>query len=56
VGKWKDGKQNGQGTATYYNGDKFVGEFKDGLSWHGTQYDKDRKIKYKYVNGRWIKQ
>ena len=34
VGKWKDGKRNGQGTRTYPNGEKYVGEFKDGKS-HG---------------------
>ena len=30
VGEWKDGKYDGQGTATIANGDKYVGEFKDG--------------------------
>ena len=29
VGKWRDGKFNGQGTLTAANGDKYVGEFKD---------------------------
>ena len=34
VGEWKDGKRNGQGTATFgpkskWAGDKYVGEFKD---------------------------
>ena len=30
VGEFKDGKYNGQGTATFASGDKYVGEFKDG--------------------------
>jgi hypothetical protein len=29
-GEWKDGQPNGQGTMTYANGKKEVGEFKDG--------------------------
>ena len=31
VGEFKDNKPNGQGTWTYYNGDKYVGEWKDGV-------------------------
>ena len=34
VGQWKNGKQHGQGTYTYVNGDKYVGEWKKGLR-HG---------------------
>ncbi|MDC0190649.1 CHAT domain-containing protein [Rhodospirillales bacterium] len=30
MGEWKDGSHHGQGTYTYANGDKSVGEFKDG--------------------------
>ena len=30
VGKWRDGRYNGQGTYTFANGDKYVGEYKDG--------------------------
>ena len=55
VGEWKDDKPNGQGTSTFPSGDMFVGEYEDGLSWNGTRYDKDGNIKYKYVNGKWIK-
>ena len=29
IGEFKDGKLNGQGTATYVDGSKFVGEYKD---------------------------
>ena len=30
IGKYLDGKINGQGTISYSNGDKYVGEFKNG--------------------------
>ena len=30
VGKWKDGKRNGQGTFASNNGDQYVGEYEDG--------------------------
>jgi len=34
VGRWKSGKQHGQGTLTYADGEKYVGGFKNGLH-HG---------------------
>jgi len=34
-----------------YDGDKYVGEYKDEKPWNGTYYDKDGNIKGKYVNG-----
>ena len=42
---------NGQGTITYSDGDKFVGEFKAGELWNGTGYDKNGNIQLKFVNG-----
>ena len=51
VGEYKDGKQHGQGTKTYSDGEKYVGEWKDRRFWNGIGYDKNRKIKSKYVNG-----
>ena len=30
MGEWKDGKKHGQGTETYPNGSKYIGEFKNG--------------------------
>ena len=51
VGEYKDGKQHGQGTKTYSDGEKYVGEWKEGRFWNGIGYDKNRKIKSKYVNG-----
>ena len=31
-------------------------EWKDGKRWNGTQYDKDRNIIWKFVNGEYIEQ
>jgi hypothetical protein len=31
VGKWQDGRRNGQGTLTYANGNKYVGEYREDL-------------------------
>ena len=30
IGKWKDGRHNGDGIINYPNGDKYIGEWKDG--------------------------
>ena len=46
----------GLGSKTYPDGDKYVGEHKDGNEWNGTYYDKDREIIGKFVNGKRIKQ
>jgi hypothetical protein len=56
VGEWKNGEKNGQGIYTYSNGDTNEGEYKDGGMWNGRYYDKDGNIRYKYVNGKLIKQ
>jgi len=48
VGEVKYGIPYGQGTLTYLNGNKYVGEYKDGKKWNVTKYDK----KGKYV-GDW---
>ena len=56
VGEYKDGKRSGQGTQTYPDGEKYEGSWKNGVRWNGTEYDKDGNIKYKYVNGKQIKQ
>ena len=56
VGEWKDGIRSGQGTQTYPNGGKYEGSWKNGVRWNGTQYDKNGNIKYKYVNGKQIRQ
>ena len=56
LGEYKDGKFHGQGTYIHPIGDKYVGEWKGGRLWNGREYDKDGKIKGKYVNGKQIKQ
>ena len=55
-GEWKNGFTNGQGTYSNPDGIKYVGEFKDGRDWNTTEYDKNRNITGKYVNGIYIKQ
>ena len=45
-------KPNGQGTHTYSNGKKYVGEWKGGGPWIGKLYDKDGNIIGKWVNGK----
>jgi len=56
VGEFKDGKRHGQGTTTYSNGIKYVGEFKYDTTWKGTFYDINGNIVDRVVNGNWIKQ
>ena len=55
-GELKNGKRNGQGTQTWLDGRKYVGEYKDGKTWNGTGYDKNGNIQVKFVNGEYIKQ
>ena len=51
VGEFKHGEKHGQGTYTWSDGSKYVGEYEDGEPWNGTYYDKNGKIKGKFVNG-----
>ena len=55
-GEINNGEPNGQGTQTYYNGEMYVGEYKNGYEWNGTYYDRNGKILYKRVNGEVIEQ
>ena len=56
-GKTKDYDQSFQGTVTFPDGDKYVGEVRRTVRWwDGTYYDKDGNIDSKCVNGRCIKQ
>ena len=50
-GEWKDDKKHGQGTHTFPDGGKLVGEFRENDPWNITDYDKNGNIKVKYVNG-----
>ena len=45
------GERNGQGTITYPDGIKYVGEFKGGELWNGIFYEKNGNIIEKWVNG-----
>ena len=56
VGERENGKYHGQGTLTFRDGDKYVGEYKDEKPWNGTYYDKDGNIKGKFVDGKEIHQ
>jgi len=52
VGEIKNGQPNGQGTQTWKDGRMYVGSWKVGRIWNGIQYDKNRKILYKVLNGK----
>ena len=52
VGEIKNRKPNGQGTHTYSNGEKYVGEWKGGMPWIGTKYNNNGKILGKWINGK----
>jgi len=54
VGKFKDGKKNGQGTFTYPDGQKYVGRWKDDKrNGQGTfTYPDGRKYVGEYKNGK----
>ena len=48
---WTAGVWNGQGTYTWSNGNKGVGEYRNGKDWNTTRYDKHGNILGKYVEG-----
>ena len=52
VGEIENRKPNGQGTHTYSNGEKYVGEWKGGMPWIGTKYNKKGEILGKWTNGK----
>ena len=43
---------HGQGTFTYVDGSKYVGEVKENMPWKGTSYDKDGNVIATYSKGR----
>jgi len=56
IGEFKDGtfedrQPNGQGTITYPNGRKYVGEWKNKEKWNGIGYDKNGDFVVRFVNG-----
>jgi hypothetical protein len=56
VGEEKDDKRHGKGTLNFYDGRKYVGEFKENEPWNITVYDKTGNLIEKVVNGEWIEQ
>ena len=52
VGEIENRKPNGQGIHTYSNEEKFVGEWKSGMPWIGTKYNKNGEILGKWTNGK----
>ena len=58
--KYKGGmlgnNEHGKGIEYSSDGGKYVGEWENGRIWNGIGYDKNGNIKYKYVNGKQIKQ
>ena len=47
----KDGTQNGQGTLTFPDGTKYVGEWKNGKEWNITLYENNGNIIGRFVDG-----
>ena len=56
VGEIENRKPNGQGTHTYSNGEKYIGEWKGGAPWIGKIYGIDGNLIAKYANGKQVKQ
>ena len=50
-GEIENGKPNGQGTFTFTDGIKWVGEFRGNKPWNVSLFDKKGNIKMKWVNG-----
>ena len=50
-GNYLNGKRNGFGIEYNFDGGKFIGEFKNGLKWEGTGYNKNGEIEYEIING-----
>ena len=52
-GEWQNGRYHGYGTKTYPGGTKYIGEWKKGKQWEGTQYDEDGDVFSTYSEGVW---
>ena len=55
-GYYKDGEKDGQGIYISLNGEKYIGDYKEGFDWNGTYFDKNGNIKSKCVNGERLKE
>ena len=51
-GQVKDGKPNGLGVLISTNGWKYLGSWKNGEIWNGTEYDNYGSIIYRWVEGK----
>ena len=51
-GQVKDGKPNGLGVLISTNGWKYLGSWKNGKIWNGTEYDNYGNIIYMWVEGK----
>ena len=51
-GKVKNGKPNGLGVLISTNGWKYLGSWKNGEIWNGTEYDNYGNIIYSWVEGK----
>ena len=56
MGEFKNWEFNGQGTYTFPNGKKGIGEFRENKPLNITEYDKNGNIKGMFVNGKEIQQ
>ena len=54
VGEFKGEREHGQGTFTFSDGRKGVGEFRNDRPWNIIDYDKDGKIIGRYEYGEYI--
>ena len=52
IGEFKNGLQHGEGTNTFNDGGKEVGEYFEGEPWNINGFDEDGNIFYSYVNGK----
>ena len=51
VGGWYKNQESGRGTWAHPLGARYVGEFKDGKPWNGTEHDKDGNVIEEFVKG-----
>ncbi|SVA98352.1 uncharacterized protein METZ01_LOCUS151206, partial [marine metagenome] len=51
VGEYLNDKRHGKGTRTYGDGSKFVGEYKNGTRWAGTEFNEDGQVTAIYLAG-----
>ena len=51
VGQYKHGLRESQGTWTLFDGNKFVGIWKDNIRWNGKTFDEEGKEVGEFVDG-----